>query len=69
MLQNVDDFDFNVFEFCQIAEGEGLAALMVYLFDENDLFDKLHIDCQVFYSFMKKIQAGNFIHNISLFFF
>ena len=57
-LENINDLEFNVFEFVNMAENDGLASMLVYLFDENDLFEKLNIEYQTFYALMKKIQAG-----------
>ncbi len=55
------DLDFNIFDYCKMIEGDdGLAILMIYLFDENDLFEKLNIEFQTFYNYMKKIQSGFF---------
>ena len=62
-LGSVGEMEFNVFEFCNMAENDGLASMMVFLFDENDLFEKLNIEFQTFYAYMKKIQAGS-IHFI-----
>lgn len=57
-LESVDELEFNVFEFAKSAENEGLTSLLVFLFEENDLFEKLNIEFQSFFSFMKKIQSG-----------
>ena len=54
------ELEFNVFEFCTMVEGDGLVCLLMHLFEENSLFEKLNIDPQIFYNFSKKIQSGFF---------
>ena len=58
LFEKVNDLEFDCFKCAEISSNNQLSYLMLHLFYQNDLFEKLNIDPKVFYKFVKKIQEG-----------
>ncbi len=58
MFDNINELDFDCFKCSEISAKQHLCYLMLHLFSQNDLFEKLNINPKTFYTFVKKIQNG-----------
>lgn len=63
MLQQVNHWNWDVFELNDISNGNSLLTLSHYVFLKSNLYVKFKIDREVFFQFMKKVQLGYHIEN------
>jgi hypothetical protein len=50
--------EFDCFDFENQSEGKGLIYEMMFLFESNELFDKLNINSKVMVEFVRRVQDG-----------
>jgi hypothetical protein len=57
-LSSAEDFNFQVFQFRDICEGNDLLNMSYYLFHKLDLFESLGIPPPTFHRFILEVQKG-----------
>lgn len=57
-LKDVENLEFNSFEFQKLTNNEGLNILLVYLFENYNLYNQLNIEKNILKNFAKKIEIG-----------
>lgn len=57
-MKDIDDLEFDCFEFNDISKGSGLPYLLGHLFNRYNLYDSLNIDPLILRNFAKKVEGG-----------